>query len=591
MPVLEKMPCTTRKRSLIAVFLVSLTIIPFFLFFARTNRASASPADGFAWPVAGKIIRGFEKPNGLYGEGGHQGVDIAARRNSTVRASGDGTVAWVGELPRGRFVSIDHAGGVRTTYLDLETIEVSAGQSVRLGQRIGTVHGLRDDSSAESHLHFSAYVHGTPVDPRLLTGGMEADSYIRLCPVERAGGSRSPPGEESGSEPGFLSVVIEGLSEGGSLLGDLFGTVVDGASVTARAVFGGISSLFEWAGCSLSNLWSRYLYPALSRAAESVWGALEWVWSNRYVQAVAAGLLAAVVVVGLVIVAVLAIGVSAAVAVVAAVAGALACLVMAIYYTATGPEFSFLGCFLSSLTGGMTVAGLVISAGSMSGLFAAGWAKVGLLGTLKASAWGGLFSALFEVATGLLFNGAVNWKQVLVSFGLGAVAAGLGRLLKAGLQAKSIAAAAFFSATRASGIVAAGHSVSIWVRRFAYRGVVVVFKKVALSAGTRVAYMAFMGCLGSALNTLACTFSGRPITFSSTFSSFLTGVVVAGIALSFGGEGIKGLLSRFRVFQEGLGRSLKGVAARLINKGMSKGLKRGLREGFEEILGEEEAGQ
>lgn len=126
-------------------------------------------------------------------------------------AAQDGKVAWVGELPRGKFVSVVHAGSVRTTYLDLETLNVQTGVPVRKGQVIGTVSGGKDDSSAVPHLHFGASVHGNPVDPRLLLEGFDTGSFVRLCPVERGRGQNSGGELDRTDPPGLFSRLLDGL--------------------------------------------------------------------------------------------------------------------------------------------------------------------------------------------------------------------------------------------------------------------------------------------------------------------------------------------------------------------------------------------
>ncbi|HEY5531590.1 MAG TPA: M23 family metallopeptidase, partial [Candidatus Anoxymicrobiaceae bacterium] len=163
------MPSSNNRTAALAA--LALMFIPF-LVLVPVARLRAAPG-GFAWPVTGEVLRGFEKPSGPYGQGGHQGVDIAATPGETVASAQDGKVQWVGELPRGRFVTIVHYGGVRATYLDLDAIEVSTGQRVARGQPIGTVRGHRDDSSPAPHLHFDTYFNGSPADPMLLLRGVD----------------------------------------------------------------------------------------------------------------------------------------------------------------------------------------------------------------------------------------------------------------------------------------------------------------------------------------------------------------------------------------------------------------------------------
>ena len=62
----------------------------------------------------------------------------ATEPGGEVRASGSGVVAFAGVIAHERYVSIDHDGGIRTTYSYLATIEVVAGQRVAQGDVVGT---------------------------------------------------------------------------------------------------------------------------------------------------------------------------------------------------------------------------------------------------------------------------------------------------------------------------------------------------------------------------------------------------------------------------------------------------------------------
>ena len=77
--------------------------------------ASASAAGTWAWPVSGPVIRGFDPPDSPYGSG-HRGIDIAAPAGSVVLAPADGRVAFAGPVGGRLFLTIDHSGGLESTY-------------------------------------------------------------------------------------------------------------------------------------------------------------------------------------------------------------------------------------------------------------------------------------------------------------------------------------------------------------------------------------------------------------------------------------------------------------------------------------------
>lgn len=97
------------------------------------------PAPQFDWPLAGSptVVRAFHPPTFQYGPG-HRGVDLAAVAGAPVLAAGAGTVAFAGTVAGHGVVSVDHPGGLRTTYEPVSPT-VTTGDRVARGERIGTV--------------------------------------------------------------------------------------------------------------------------------------------------------------------------------------------------------------------------------------------------------------------------------------------------------------------------------------------------------------------------------------------------------------------------------------------------------------------
>ena len=98
----------------------------------------------------------------------HNGVDIVAAPGSPVQAAADGEVYTVyedGEM--GMTVVIRHEGGYTTKYSSLSSeVSVSAGQSVTMGQAIGTVGTTAlMESALGDHVHFSVTLNDQPMDP------------------------------------------------------------------------------------------------------------------------------------------------------------------------------------------------------------------------------------------------------------------------------------------------------------------------------------------------------------------------------------------------------------------------------------------
>ncbi|HEY7281870.1 MAG TPA: M23 family metallopeptidase [Actinomycetota bacterium] len=148
--------------------------------------ATVAPASGgipygtYQWPVHGAVIRPFEQPAGPF-SAGHRGIDIAAPFGTPIRAPADGTVSFAGAVAGALFISIDHAAGIRTSYSWVSEISVTKGRSVRAGDVIGKT-GQGHPGSDRPHLHFSARLDGTYIDPMLLLGGGNLDDLIHLAP-------------------------------------------------------------------------------------------------------------------------------------------------------------------------------------------------------------------------------------------------------------------------------------------------------------------------------------------------------------------------------------------------------------------------
>ena len=138
----------------------------------------------FGWPLSGSpaVVRAFKAPALPYGPG-HRGVDLAAVPGAPVLAAGAGTVAFAGTVAGRGVVSVDHSGGLRTTYEPVSPT-VSAGDHVARGEQIGTVLPGHASCTAAACLHWGVLrgpAHGREyLDPlRLL-----AMARVRLLPVD-----------------------------------------------------------------------------------------------------------------------------------------------------------------------------------------------------------------------------------------------------------------------------------------------------------------------------------------------------------------------------------------------------------------------
>lgn len=139
----------------------------------------------YRWPLDGRptVVRPFVPPSRPWLPG-HRGVDLAAAPDVPVRAAGAGVVAYAGRIAGTGVVSVDHAGGLRTTYQPLVPL-VGAGQAVVAGEPLGALVAGHAGCPVEACLHWGLRAGETYLDPLALLGG----GRIRLLPLTPEAGS------------------------------------------------------------------------------------------------------------------------------------------------------------------------------------------------------------------------------------------------------------------------------------------------------------------------------------------------------------------------------------------------------------------
>lgn len=134
----------------------------------------------WAWPVPAPhpIARPFIAPENPY-SAGHRGIDIGSASRTIVRSPADGVVHFSGFVVNRSLVSIDHGGGVLSSFEPVES-ELAEGTLVRRGDPIGV---LQSGHCSTPCLHLGVRVHGQYVSPLNFLGGMEPSVLLPTRPL------------------------------------------------------------------------------------------------------------------------------------------------------------------------------------------------------------------------------------------------------------------------------------------------------------------------------------------------------------------------------------------------------------------------
>lgn len=141
----------------------------------------ARAAGDWTWPVVGPVIRGFDPPDSAFGSG-HRGIDIAAPVGTPVVAAEAGVVTFAGPVGGRLFVTVDHGGGLESTYSWLDALVVRRGDVVARGDLVAR-SGMGHAGVEPPHLHLGARLDDVYVDPLAYLGPLEVWRFIRLAPV------------------------------------------------------------------------------------------------------------------------------------------------------------------------------------------------------------------------------------------------------------------------------------------------------------------------------------------------------------------------------------------------------------------------
>ena len=146
------------------------------------------------------VTRAFQPPPRPWLPG-HRGVDLGGTPGGTVLAAGPGTVAFAGSVAGTGVVSIDHAGGLRTSYEPVTAL-VHAGEPVTVGQPIGLLLPGHPGCPVSACLHWGLRRGQDYLDPLALLRA----ARVRLYPLT---GLRQQLGQPLGEPLVLVGAVVD----------------------------------------------------------------------------------------------------------------------------------------------------------------------------------------------------------------------------------------------------------------------------------------------------------------------------------------------------------------------------------------------
>ncbi len=135
-----------------------------------TTTTTTAVADLFILPFGNAVQKAYSDGQPAYsltmGDWRtHDGTDFAGELGQKVKALADGKVTAVTESPMwGTVITVDHGMEVISRYYGVKPA-VKAGDSVKVGDQLGTLIEIPCESADAPHLHLEMSIDGKTVDP------------------------------------------------------------------------------------------------------------------------------------------------------------------------------------------------------------------------------------------------------------------------------------------------------------------------------------------------------------------------------------------------------------------------------------------
>ena len=125
----------------------------------------------FMMPVEGKILKKHSDKelqfSSTYGDMRiHKGIDIESKIGTAISACSDGIIESIEvNTNLGTIVTIDHKNGITVKYAGIENLKFDEGDTVKVGEIIGTVGTVPAECMDKEHLHLEVFKNGESVEP------------------------------------------------------------------------------------------------------------------------------------------------------------------------------------------------------------------------------------------------------------------------------------------------------------------------------------------------------------------------------------------------------------------------------------------
>lgn len=159
------------RHPLSSALLLAVSVIS-----AAAPAAPSPVSPDWVWPVTPvHVARAYAAPAHAYGPG-HRGVDLSA--TGPVHSPADGVVAYAGAVVDRGVVTIDHGGGLVTTFEPVETV-LRPGDAVARGEEVAVVSV--GGHAEPGTVHFGVRLHGEYLNPLVLLGGIPRAVLLPCC--------------------------------------------------------------------------------------------------------------------------------------------------------------------------------------------------------------------------------------------------------------------------------------------------------------------------------------------------------------------------------------------------------------------------